>query len=191
MKTENLLETWLDAQNEALNNCLETSRKFQEAAVGGTSLDKGTDIYKEFINGQMKVFKDLEEKASQETTGNGEQKGSTTFTPLLEKTWELQRKNLETLKKEQEKFLENLQNSGKDLFNNEGLTEQFRKTQEDVYNIFKDLLERSTEMANTAFQQTGNPVADNELNELKSELKELNQRLTNLEEKVTTTNSNK
>ncbi len=190
MRTENLLETWLDAQNEALNNCLETSRKFQEAAVGGSSLEKGTDIYKEFINGQMKVFKDLEEKASHEA-GNEEQTGSTTFTPLLEKTWELQRKNLETLKKEQEKFLENLQNSSKDLFNNEGLTEQFRKTQEDVYNIFKNLLEQSTEMASTAFQKTGEPNAGNELNELKSELKELNQRLADLEEKVTTTSSNK
>ncbi len=188
MKTEQLLENCIDAQNQAFTNCLETSRKVQEAALGDGSLEKGTDIYKEFINGQMKVLKDLEEKTV-ETEGESDEKNQP-IASLFEQAVNFQKKNLEAIKDLQEKFLEPFGHQDKDLFNTKEGLNQLQKTQEETLSLFREWMRNWGAMTGEV-KKTTPASSQAEEEDLRTELKALNERLASLEKQVSPSTAKK
>ena len=67
MATKNIFQTWMESQQQSLENFIDTSRKFQESATAGNLADKGTDIYKSWLDKQQHIV----------TTANTETKEST------------------------------------------------------------------------------------------------------------------
>lgn len=76
MKTENtenplttMVDSVIEAQSKAVNNWVESTQKVQKAMGDGNSFDKGNDLYKEWLNSQMSIFKNI--SVGNNTMGEG------------------------------------------------------------------------------------------------------------------------
>src|SRR5687767_3370846 len=71
MKKENefnsIVDSAIDAQSKTVNNWIESTQKVQKAMLDGKGLDKSTDIYKEWLDNQMGVFKNISTGAEKNT----------------------------------------------------------------------------------------------------------------------------
>ena len=52
---KNIFQTWMESQQQSLENFIDTSRKFQESATEGKLAEKGTDIYKSWLDKQQHI----------------------------------------------------------------------------------------------------------------------------------------
>jgi len=64
--TKQILETVVESQTKAINNFVETANKFQEAFKSGKALEQSTEIYKDWWNSQMSLFKNITTEANTE-----------------------------------------------------------------------------------------------------------------------------
>ncbi|SFC98937.1 Poly(R)-hydroxyalkanoic acid synthase subunit (PHA_synth_III_E) [Flexibacter flexilis DSM 6793] len=53
---KNVLDAWVETQNKAVSNMVETTKKFQESIAKGNVLEKGTDIYKDWFENQKTLM---------------------------------------------------------------------------------------------------------------------------------------
>ena len=65
--TKQILETVVESQAKAMNTFVETANKFQEAFKTGKALEQSTEIYKDWWETQMSLFKNISTEASTET----------------------------------------------------------------------------------------------------------------------------
>lgn len=68
--TKNLMDAMVESSSKAVNNWVETAQKAQKAALSGTSLEKNSELYKEWLNNQMSIFRNI-------TLNNDDQKEGT------------------------------------------------------------------------------------------------------------------
>jgi hypothetical protein len=78
--TKNLFDSMVETQNKTMNNWMETTQKMQKAVMGGASVEKGSDLYKEWINNQMNIltnatdeFKNKAAETTQNTNFNSQE----------------------------------------------------------------------------------------------------------------------
>ena len=57
--TKNLMDAMVESSSKAVNNWVETAQKAQKAALSGSSLEKNSDLYKELLNNQMSIFRNI------------------------------------------------------------------------------------------------------------------------------------
>ena len=57
--TKQILETVVESQTKAMNTFVETANKFQEAFKTGKALEQSTEIYKDWWETQMSLFKNI------------------------------------------------------------------------------------------------------------------------------------
>ena len=57
--TKQILDTVVETQNKAMNSFVETANKFQEALKSENAFEKSTEIYKNWWESQMSIFKNL------------------------------------------------------------------------------------------------------------------------------------
>lgn len=69
--TKNLFDSMVETQNKTMNNWIETTQKMQKAVMGGASVDKGSDLYKDWMNNQMNILtsatNEIKDKATDTT----------------------------------------------------------------------------------------------------------------------------
>ncbi|MFN5183216.1 MAG: poly(R)-hydroxyalkanoic acid synthase subunit PhaE [Bacteroidota bacterium] len=71
MKTNNpFIDNMFDAQTKAVNNWMDTSKKFQEAISGGNIQNEAPSIYKEWLEKQMNIFSGSQTNENHEGTNN-------------------------------------------------------------------------------------------------------------------------
>lgn len=54
-----MMDSVIEAQSKAVNSWVESTQKVQKAMMDGKGLDKGNDIYKEWLDSQMSIFKNI------------------------------------------------------------------------------------------------------------------------------------
>jgi len=64
--TKQILETVVESQTKAINNFVETANRFQEAFKSGKALEQSTEIYKDWWDSQMSLFKNITTEANTE-----------------------------------------------------------------------------------------------------------------------------
>jgi uncharacterized protein YjaG (DUF416 family) len=57
--TKQILDTVVETQNKAMSSFVETANKFQEALKSENAFEKSTEIYKNWWESQMSIFKNL------------------------------------------------------------------------------------------------------------------------------------
>jgi len=57
--TKQILDTVVETQTKAINSFVETANKFQEALKSENAFEKSTEIYKNWWESQMSIFKNL------------------------------------------------------------------------------------------------------------------------------------
>lgn len=70
--TKDLMDAMVESSSKAVNNWVETAQKAQKAAMGGSGLEKNSELYKEWLNNQMSIFRNI--TLSNEETTKGESK---------------------------------------------------------------------------------------------------------------------
>jgi len=65
--TKNLMDAMVESSSKAVNNWVETAQKAQKAALSGSSVEKNSELYKDWLNNQMSIFRNI-------TLNNDEQK---------------------------------------------------------------------------------------------------------------------
>lgn len=73
--TKNLMDAMVESSSKAVNNWVETAQKAQKAALSGSSLEKNSELYKEWLNNQMSIFRNItlnneEQKEGEKTAEN-------------------------------------------------------------------------------------------------------------------------
>ncbi len=70
METTNFFDTWLNTQNKMINNWVNTTQKMQSAITGGQAMEKGSEIYNEWLKNQTDIVKEagkVSEEAGEQT----------------------------------------------------------------------------------------------------------------------------
>jgi hypothetical protein len=82
--TNTFFDTWMDAQSKMTKNWVETNEKLQKTALGGEVLEKGSELYKEWLEKQKSLLNNLMSQAPAATTEgeNNETAGNTTNNPF-------------------------------------------------------------------------------------------------------------
>jgi hypothetical protein len=75
------MDAMVESSSKAVNNWVETAQKAQKAALSGSSLEKNSDFYKEWLNNQMSIFRNI-------TLNNDEQKEGEKITETTNSTIE-------------------------------------------------------------------------------------------------------
>ncbi len=57
--TKNLMDAMVESSSKTVNNWVETAQKAQKAALSGSSLEKNSELYKEWLSNQMSIFKNI------------------------------------------------------------------------------------------------------------------------------------
>lgn len=73
METTNFFDTWLDTQKKMINNWVTTTQKMQSAIAGGQAMEKGSEIYNDWVKTQVDIVKGAADKtaeAGDSTPGN-------------------------------------------------------------------------------------------------------------------------
>ena len=70
---KNLVDAMVETQSKTINNWVETTQKLQKAVVGGQAIDKGSDLYKDWLNNQMDIFNSAATEAKTAFTNTASQ----------------------------------------------------------------------------------------------------------------------
>jgi hypothetical protein len=62
MENKTIFDAWLETNSKFMNNWVSSTQKLQEAVRGGQGLEKGTEIYQEWLNNQTEIAKTAAEK---------------------------------------------------------------------------------------------------------------------------------
>lgn len=57
MENKTIFDTWLETNSKFMNNWVSSTQKLQEAARNGQSVEKGTEIYQEWLKNQTEIAK--------------------------------------------------------------------------------------------------------------------------------------
>lgn len=99
-KPKNLVENLMETQSKAMNNWVEATRKMQQAVMDGKGPEKSTDLYNEWLQNQLSIFKNITTESQQE---NGEQNQNDFFTNWYSQQTsaiqEMTEKNMEWMQK--------------------------------------------------------------------------------------------
>lgn len=74
-KSKNLMDSMIETSSKTVNNWMETARKAQKAAISGQSLEKNSDLYKEWLSNQMSIFRNISLSSDKEES-KAEEKSS-------------------------------------------------------------------------------------------------------------------
>ncbi len=87
--TKNLMDTMVESSSKTINNWVETAKKAQKAAMSGASLEKNSELYKEWLTNQMSIFKNitLSNDSTKEGTDAAEKNQSTATVEEFYKNW--------------------------------------------------------------------------------------------------------
>jgi hypothetical protein len=66
-KTNELFETMVENQTKAINSFVETTNKFQDALRSGKAMEKSTEIYQDWLNNQVSLWKNTTTEAGNTT----------------------------------------------------------------------------------------------------------------------------
>src|SRR5688500_5673865 len=95
METKNFFDAWLATQNKMINNFSNAAQKMQEAVKSGQVAEKGSEIYKEWLNNQTEM---VEAAKKQSTEDFSKITNSAADTNNWYKQWsDAQKKNTEKL----------------------------------------------------------------------------------------------
>src|SRR5687768_13012876 len=72
-----LFDTWMDVQNKMTKNMVEMNEKLQKTMSGGEMLEKGSDLYKEWLEKQKSLLTNL---VNQTSNGSSNGKNNATET---------------------------------------------------------------------------------------------------------------
>jgi|GEM_PF-2957737 len=61
MENKTIFDAWLETNTRFMNNWVSSTQKLQEAVRSGQGLDKGTEIYQEWLNNQTEIAKSAAE----------------------------------------------------------------------------------------------------------------------------------
>lgn len=67
-KSKTFFDTWMENQNKMVENWVEMNEKIQGQMAGGETLQKGTELYNEWLKNQMNMFNSFAKNAK---NGNG------------------------------------------------------------------------------------------------------------------------
>jgi len=76
--TKQILETVVESQAKAMNTFVETANKFQEAFKTGKALEQSTEIYKDWWETQMSLFKNISTESTPDPKNTWETNNATT-----------------------------------------------------------------------------------------------------------------
>ncbi len=76
-----LFNTWMDVQNKMTKNMVEMNEKLQKTMIGGEMMEKGSDLYKEWLEKQKGLLNNLVNQ-----TGNVTANGKTTASETTSET---------------------------------------------------------------------------------------------------------
>lgn len=62
MDNKSIFDAWMETNNKLMNNWVTSTQKLQEAVRNGQALEKGSEIYQEWLNKQTEIAKDATEK---------------------------------------------------------------------------------------------------------------------------------
>jgi hypothetical protein len=58
-KAKNMIDSVIDSQSKIINNWVDTTKKMQRAAIDGAAAEKGGNLYNEWLENQMSIFKNI------------------------------------------------------------------------------------------------------------------------------------
>lgn len=124
---KDIVETALDSQAKSINNWIESTQKFQKAVLGGEAMEKGTNLYNEWLENQMSIFKNA-------TNIEGEQKEPKKVESLFENNGNGQ-DYLQNLSKMQMESAKKMMDFSRDFFNNLIGTTKTENLFTDTFNV--------------------------------------------------------
>lgn len=58
MENKTIFDTWMETNSKFMNNWLTSTQKLQEAVTSGHAIEKGSEIYQEWLNNQSEIAKE-------------------------------------------------------------------------------------------------------------------------------------
>jgi hypothetical protein len=86
-KAKNMMESMIDSQSKIINNWVDTTKKLQRAAVDGHVAEKGSNLYNEWLENQMSIFKNITLNNSSKSVENENAAPTGTNTDDYFKNW--------------------------------------------------------------------------------------------------------
>lgn len=136
METTNFFDTWLSTQNKLISNWVDTTQKMQHAITGGQAMEKGSEIYNEWVTNQMDIMKNTAKTTEQQTS-----EATSNTTDFFAK-W------MEGQKEATKKWMEYNQNVMSGFFNNPAANQ---------FNPFQNTQNNWLETYNTWINNWGSP----------------------------------
>jgi hypothetical protein len=106
--TKNLMDAMVESSSKAVNNWVETAQKAQKAALSGSSLEKNSELYKEWLNNQMSIFRNITLSNDEQTESEKQAEKSNNTIEDFYKNWY---NNQMTAFKQMTDFNQNLMNT--------------------------------------------------------------------------------
>ncbi|MFN5793999.1 MAG: hypothetical protein ACK455_04315, partial [Bacteroidota bacterium] len=99
-KQKNLVENLFETQSKAMNNWVEATRKMQDAVMHGNAAEKSSDLYNEWLQNQLSIFKNITTESQQqnEEVPNSDFFGNW-YTQQTKAIQEMTEKNMEWIQK--------------------------------------------------------------------------------------------
>jgi hypothetical protein len=85
--TKNLMDSMVETSSKAVNNWVETAQKAQKAAISGTSLEKNSELYQEWLNNQMSLFRNITLNNDEQKEGGNKTESKNTSVEDFYKNW--------------------------------------------------------------------------------------------------------
>lgn len=85
--TKNLMDAMVETSSKAVNNWVETAQKAQKAALSGSSLEKNSELYKEWLNNQMSIFRNITLNTEEQKEGEKNTEKSNNTVEDFYKNW--------------------------------------------------------------------------------------------------------
>jgi hypothetical protein len=85
--TKNLMDSMVETSSKAVNNWVETAQKAQKAALSGSSLEKNSELYQEWLNNQMSLFRNITLNNDEQKEGATKTEGNNTNVEDFYKNW--------------------------------------------------------------------------------------------------------
>ncbi|TND07850.1 MAG: Poly(R)-hydroxyalkanoic acid synthase subunit (PHAsynthIIIE) [Bacteroidetes bacterium] len=106
MDNKSIFDAWVETNNKLMNNWATSTQKLQEAVQNGQALEKGTDIYQEWLNNQTEIAREASEKntASAGTLFSNPFNGSGKPADLYNQWFESQQNSMKTWFDNSQKF---------------------------------------------------------------------------------------
>lgn len=94
-KSKNMVESFLETQTKAVNNWVETTKKMQQAFIEGQGATKSADLYNEWLQNQLSIFKNITLESQMENKENNHDFFMNWYKQQAEFIKEMSSKNME------------------------------------------------------------------------------------------------